>query len=373
VGTWGTSLQITEPRNLPPDPDLQGNTLRQIVRPSIGGQRVRVRFSNVFGTDPVELKAAHLANSLGDGAIDPSTDTRLTFGKRVEVTIVPGASIASDPFPYVLMPRSDAAITVQFGSVDPDTVTGHPGSRTTSYLTEEDAVSHPEMHGAASTDHWYIIEGIDIVNEDAAAVVTLGNSITDGRGSGTNKQNRWPDELARRLQANESTQNVAVLNAGIGGNCVLKSCLGPSALDRFRRDVIDQNGVRWLIILEGVNDIGTSHPDSSAKVAQNLIEAYQKMIQKAHARDILVYGATILPFGASFYDSPEHEAARQTVNEWIRSSGAFDALVDLDVALQDPNNPTQMLPGAHDGDFLHPSERGHRMMAEAVDLNLFIR
>jgi lysophospholipase L1-like esterase len=364
---------VTEPRNLPPDPGLEGNTLRQIVRPSIGGNQIRVRFSNLFGTDPVELTAAHLANSLGEGAIDPETDTRLTFGQRGEVSIAPGTSVASDPFSYTLMPRSDVAITVQFGAVDPDTVTGHPGSRTTSYLEERTAASAPQMDGAATTDHWYIIEGIDVVNEDAAAVVTLGNSITDGRGSGTNKQNRWPDELARRLQANEGTKNVAVLNAGIGGNCVLKACLGPSALDRFRRDVIDQDGVRWVIVLEGVNDIGTSHPDSSANVAEDLIEAYQEMIRKAHARNILAYGATILPFGASFYDSPEHEAARQTVNEWIRTSGTFDAVVDLDMALRDPENPTQMRPEVHDGDFLHPSELGHRMMAEAVDLNLFIR
>jgi lysophospholipase L1-like esterase len=232
-------------------------------------------------------------------------------------------------------------------------------------------VAAPTLPGAARTDHWYTIAGIDVVDADAAAVVTLGNSITDGRGSGTNEQNRWPDELARRLQADARTRHVAVLNAGIGGNCVLRPCLGPSALDRFQRDVLDQSGARWLIVLEGVNDIGGSQPDSSAAVAQRLIAAYRTMVERAHAHDIRVYGATIMPFGGSFYDSPEHEAARQTVNEWIRTGGAFNAVVDLDAALRDPENPAQLLPAADTGDHLHPSEAGHRMMAEAVDLALF--
>jgi lysophospholipase L1-like esterase len=164
-----------------------------------------------------------------------------------------------------------------------------------------------------------------------------------------------------------------VLNAGIGGNCVLRDCLGPAAVARFQRDVLDQNGARWLVVLEGVNDIGGSQPDSSAVVAERLIEAYENMVAWAHARDVKIYGATILPFGDSFYDSPEHEAARQTVNAWIRSSGVFDAVIDLDQALRDPENPTRLLPAADTGDHLHPNEVGHRMMAEAIDLSLFGR
>ncbi|MDZ7689597.1 MAG: SGNH/GDSL hydrolase family protein [Balneolaceae bacterium] len=163
--------------------------------------------------------------------------------------------------------------------------------------------------------------------------------MTDGRGSGTNEQNRWPDELARRLQDNSRTQHVGVLNQGIGGNCVLRACLGPAALSRFERDVINQTGARWLIILEGINDIGQAQgAEQAEKVAQGLIEAYQKMIKKAHSQDIKVYGATLMPFGGSFYDGPEREEARQTVNEWIRTSGAFDAVIDLDKALRDPDN-----------------------------------
>lgn len=373
VGTWGTAVQLTEPRNLPPKPGLAGNTLRQVVHVSQGGERLRMRFSNRFGTSPVTLNAAHLAVSLGDGVIDPTTDHALTFDGDAGVTIPAGETVTSDPVSFPLLPFSDVAITTHFGAMSDSVITGHPGSRTTSYLVKGDSVSASTLPSATQTDHWYIIEGIDIVDRDGAAVVTLGNSITDGKGSGTNEQNRWPDWLARRLQANESTEEVAVINAGIGGNCVLKKCLGPSALERFERDVLDEHGVEWLIVLEGVNDIGGASADDAPAVAQNLIEAYQTMIERAHAHGIKVYGATIMPFGGSFYDTPAHESARQTVNEWIRTSGAFDAVIDLDAALRDPNNPTQLLPAADSGDHLHPSEAGHRMIAAAIDLTLFAR
>jgi lysophospholipase L1-like esterase len=374
VGTWATAPQLTEPANLPPAPGLAGNTLRQIVRVSLGGERLRARFSNEFGTAPVTLNAAHVAVATGGGAIEPATDRPLTFAGRPSVTIPAGAAVMSDPFPFALRPLSTVAITLRFGDV-PTTVTGHPGSRTTSYLQAGDAVSAADLPDAARTDHWYIATGLDVVaGASAAAVVTLGNSITDGRGSGTNKQNRWPDELANRLGANAGTADVAVLNQGIGGNCVLRACLGPAAVARFDRDVLGRSGVRWLIVLEGVNDIGqAAGAAGSEAVARDLIAAYGAMIDRAHARGIHVYGATILPFGGSFYDSPEHEAARQTVNAWIRTSGRFDAVIDLDAALRDPANPSRLLPAADTGDHLHPNETGHRMIAEAVDLALFER
>jgi lysophospholipase L1-like esterase len=314
-----------------------------------------------------------VAASLGEGAVDLETESALTFDGRSAVTIPAGEAVASDPFLFQLRALSDVAITIRFGTVSAGIVTGHPGSRTTSYIVKGDAVSEAEMAEASRTDHWYIIRGIDVESPDAAAVVTLGNSITDGRGSGTNRQNRWPDELARRLQSDDRTKHVAVLNAGIGGNCVRRNCLGPSALARFQRDVLDQQGVRWLIVLEGVNDIGTAAADSAELVAKGLIAAYQEMIDAASARDVLVYGATILPFGGSFYDSTEHEAARQTVNEWIRTSGAFDAVIDLDAALRDDAVPNRLLSVADTGDHLHPNEVGHRLIAEAVDLALFAR
>jgi len=372
VGTWRTAPQLVEPYNNPPEPGLSHNTIRQIVQVSLGGDSLRVIFSNEFSKNPVKMHEVSIALSAGGGVIDTTTDKKLSFDGNLEVTIEPGTTVTSDPFRFEMEPLSRLAITIYFGDTSPD-VTGHPGSRTTSYILSGNKLSAVDFSGAVRTDHWYIINSIDVVApESAAAVVTLGNSITDGRGSGTNKQNRWPDELARRLQENPETRHVAVLNQGIGGNCVLSECLGPSALSRFERDVIGATRVRWLIILEGINDIGNAQGlERSMQVANDLIAAYEQMIDSAHAESILVYGATLLPFGGSFYDSPEHEAARTKVNEWIRNSGRFDAVIDLDEALRDPENPKQLLSEADTGDHLHPNETGHRMIAEAVDLSLF--
>lgn len=372
VGTWATAPQLVEPHNNPPDPGLSNNTLRQVVCVSLGGDSLRMKFSNEFSTSPVTMKEVHIALSAGGGSIDSSTDKVLKFDGQKEVTMAPGTTVTSDPFGFKIAPRTNLAITIYFGETSPD-VTGHPGSRTTSYILTGNHVSDVDFTNSVTTDHWYIINGIDVIaDESAAAVAVLGNSITDGRGSGTNKQNRWPDELAKRLLNNPGTQGVAVLNMGIGGNCVLRDCLGPAAIDRFDRDVINQTKVRWLIIFEGINDIGQSGgAEGAAQVAEDLIAAFEMMIDSAHNAGITVYGATLLPFGGSFYDSPDHEKARQTVNEWIRNSGRFDAVIDLDTALRDPENPTQLLPAADTGDHLHPNETGHRMIAEAVDLSLF--
>lgn len=372
VGTWTTSPQLVEPNNNPPNPGLSNNTIRQILRVSLGGDSLRIRFSNEFSKSSVTMKSVHIAVSNEADKIDTSTDTEIFFKGKPEVTMVPGEAIVSDPFQFLLKPRSSVAITIYFGSTSAD-VTGHPGSRTTSYILTGDHSARFDFAGAVTTEHWYVINGIDVMAPDtSAAIVVLGNSITDGRGSGTNKQNRWPDELARRLQENLGTEHVSVLNAGIGGNCVLKNCLGPSALNRFNRDVINQSGVKWLIILEGINDIGNAQgTQGSVKVAEDLINAYSDMIDTAHAKGILVYGATILPMGGSFYFSADHEKARQTVNEWIRNSGRFDAVIDLDKALRNPTDTLKLIPIADSGDHLHPSETGHRMLAEAVDLSLF--
>ena len=278
--------------------------------------------------------------------------------------------IFSDPIDFDLAPLSDVAVTIYFHET-PRGVTGHPGSRATSFLAESNAVSAAQLPAAARLLHWYVLTGVDVLAKNsAAAVVALGDSITDGHGSENDKNNRWPDNLANRLQANAGARNVAVLNEGIGGNAVLRGGLGPTALSRFERDVLGQESVRWLIVLEGVNDIGGSRGTNST-VAQDLIAAFQNLVDKAHAKKIRVFGTTILPFGGSSYASPAHEAARQTVNEWIRTSGKFDAVIDFDAAVRDPQNPARLLRAADSGDHLHPSVKGYRMMADAIDLKLF--
>ncbi len=368
VGTWASGPQLTEPGNLPPPPGLAGNTLRQYVFTTLAGGRLRVLFSNEFGNAPVQFKAVRLANAAGQSSIDTSSDRPLSFGGSAGVTLEVGQTRFSDPLDYRVTALSSLAISIHFGAT-PSHVTGHPGSRTTSYLAHGDAVAAQSLPGAATTDHWYFISGIDVeAQAPSAAIVTLGDSITDGRGSTTNHNDRWPDNLARRLKANPATAQLAVLNQGIGGNAVVSGGLGPTAVDRFQRDVLSQRGARWVIVLEGVNDIGGS---SDAGVAARLIAAYQGFIDRAHAAGLLVYGVPILPFGGSNYDSPAHEVARQAVNDWIRRSGRFDAVLALDAAVANPENPRQLLPAYDTGDFLHLSPAGYRAMAAAIDLALF--
>jgi len=374
VGTWSCAPQLVEPHNMPPEPGLTNSTLRQVIRVSIGGKTLRVRFSNEFSSSPVTIRGANLAISKGESRIDTLTIKALTFNNNKEVTIKPGAIAISDPITFHLRPRTDVAITIFFGKTSPD-VTGHPGSRTTSYLISGNHLSAYELTGSSKTDRWYIINGIDVkASHRAASIIIIGNSITDGRGSGTNKQNRWPDILSERLVQNPATKNVAVLNQGIGGNCVLKPCLGPSALERFDRDVLKQHGVRWLIILEGINDIGQS-PDSTdaISIANNLIEAYKQMTQKAHLYGIKVYCATILPFKGSFYYTGFRETAREKVNDWIRNNSTIDAIIDFDLIMRNPEDTLSLHPELHTGDFLHPNEMGYRIMGESIDLKLFTK
>jgi lysophospholipase L1-like esterase len=371
VGTWATAEQLVEPGNMPPAPGLTNNSLRQVVRVSIGGDSVRLKFSNEFSTSPVTMKSVQIAVSTGGHTIALSTNKELTFHGNPEITMNPGIAVTSDPISFHVEPRQDIAITIYFGQTSAS-VTGHPGSRTTSYLIAGNVTSTIDFSAAVTTDHWYVINRIDVQAPcTAVAVAIIGNSITDGRGSTTNKQNRWPDILSERLLKNPGTQQVSVLNLGIGGNCVLKNCLGPSAVSRYGRDILNQEGIRWAVIFEGVNDIGGVNSATAAtSVANDLLGAYTQMIQAAHAKNIKVVGATIMPFKGNSYYNTNSELCRENVNNWIRTSGLFDAVIDFDKVMRNTQD-TLKLTTAYQNDGLHPDSTGHKTMGNAVDLTLF--
>ena len=382
VSSWAAAQQMAEQNNTAPAELLRGGTLRQIVHLSVGGSMMRLRVSNAFGTSPLHIVSVHVAHPVSPAAsrIEPTSDVAVTFGERTDVLIPAGAEYTSDPVNYRAASLSDLAITMQI-EASPERQTGHPGSRATSYLAAAVPVSAAEMPATTQLmDHWYFLSGVDVAaGSDAAAVVALGDSITDGHGATTNGNDRWPDILATRLQHAARTQAVAVLNAGIGGNRLLLDGAGPNALARFDRDVLAQNGVRYLIVLEGINDIGnltrlTPATDAQhAQLVHELIGAYQQIILRAHAHGIKVTGATITPFvGTEFYHpDAANESDRTSVNAWIRAPGHFDAVVDFDKVIADPTHPDRMRADYDCGDHLHPSPAGYRAMADAIPLALF--
>lgn len=375
VGTWASSPQLGGAKDAPPAPGFADSTLRQVIHVSLGGKRLRVRFSNAFGSSPFTIASTHVALSAGGSAVQPKTDKALQFHGQPSVTIPAGALMYSDPVDFDLPPLSDLAVTIRISGA-PDGISTHPGSREISYLSAGDHVSDEQMTGAVQVERWYFLNGVDVLaSNSAAAIVALGDSITDGHGVRTNENGRWPDDLARRLALKKDTAAVGVLNEGIGGNRLLHDGLGPNALARFDRDVLAQAGVRWLTILESINDLGVRprarERGEAPPSAQDLIAAFEQMIFRAHEHRIRVYGATILPCGNSFYFTPELEADRQAINQWIRNSGEFDGVIDFDAAMRDPADPSRLLPGVDSGDHLHPSSDGYKKMADAIDLKLF--
>lgn len=382
VGSWAASQQVPETANLVDSELLRDATLRQIVHLTVGGSQLRVRVSNAFGTQPLYLTAVHVARpvSAAGAAIDAASDTAVTFSGARDVTIPAGAEYLSDGVAFPVAALSNLAISIHFDQ-PPAGETGHPGSRATSYLVHGDMVSAASLPDATTVEHWYQISGVDVVGQEkAAAVVTLGDSITDGHGATTNGNDRWPDVLAGRMQADKSTRTMGVLNEGIGGNRLLLDGLGPNALARFDRDVLAQTGVRVVIVLEGVNDLGTLTRDHDVSAEEHaalvgrIEAAYGQMIERAHAHGVRVIGATVLPYGGSKYYHPaaESEADRQAINAWIRGPGHFDAVVDFDKVMRDPQHPDRLLPTYDSGDHLHPGPAGYKAMGDAIPLTLFV-
>ncbi|WP_182880298.1 SGNH/GDSL hydrolase family protein [Microbispora sp. H10949] len=388
VVTWASMPQLTEPENMPPAPFageglvFAGSTLRQTLRVSVGGRRLRLRFSNAFGGAALPLTRVAVAlpggGRAGAAEIRPETSRQVTFHGRPSVVVPAGAQAVSDPLSFDLAPRSVLSVTVHLADGQRSAaVTSHPGSRTTSYLLAGDHTEAVDLPGAAAVDHWYLLSGVEVwAGPSVAAAVVVGDSLTDGRGSTTNMNDRWPDRLADRLHARRATSGVAIVNQGAGGNRVLDDGLGPNVLARLDRDVLAQSGVRWLVLFEGVNDVGTAEATEAAQkqVAEDLVAAYDQVVRRAHARGVRVYGATLTPFGGNdAYDDPGglRERSRQAVNEWIRASGRFDAVIDFDRAARDPAAPRRLLPAYDVGDGLHLNPAGYQALADAVPARLF--
>lgn len=379
VAAWATAQQIPEERNALKPEELKDATLRQIVRIQIGGKRLRFRFSNAFGTQPLTLGAATVAKSADNASsrVDPASLIALTFNGRKSAVIPAGAEYWTDPVDMPVAAGTDLALSIYLPDA-PAQQTSHPGSRATSYYLHGDLTAAPELNGAKTVDHWYQIAGIETVSTKASAVVVIGDSITDGSGVKPNTNLRWTDALQLRLRASRDLKEMAVLNAGLGGNRLLLDGLGPNSLARFDRDVLTPPGVTHLIILEGVNDLGTltrdapATPEQHAALVEKMIGALRQMVSRARSRGIVAIGATILPYGGSGYYHPDaaNEADRQAVNAWIRAPGNFDAVIDFDAVMRDPARPTHMLAAYDNGDGLHPSIAGYQAMADAVPLAL---
>lgn len=385
--TWVASPRPAEPHEMPPTPFIRdgsvlvATTLRQTVCVSIGGQALRLRFSNAFGDMALPITAVSVAlprgGRAGVAAIEPGSARMVTFCGRSSIVVPVGAQVVSDPLDLDVPPRANLTVTVYLADGQPTSaITAHPGSRTTSFLATGNHVLADDLPDATAVDHWYFLSGLEVPAPSGAAAVLLGDSLTDGRGSTTNANNRWPDRLLVRLRDHPPTRGIAVLNQGSGGNRVLNDGLGPSVLARLDRDVLAISGVRWLVVFAGINDIGTAAASSTAQqqVVDELIAAYQQIMLRAHSHGIRVYGATLLPFGghADYDDQSGHrEAARQAVNQWIRTSGRFDGVIDFDRTVRDPAEPRRLLPAYDVDDHLHLNPAGYQALADAVPVTLF--
>jgi lysophospholipase L1-like esterase len=367
VGTWATA-PVAEPNSH--HAFAEDTTLRQTVHVSVGGSHIRVVFTNELGTDPLTLGGANV--SLATTTNTPATP--LTFSGHATVVIPPGAVAVSDPVALNLPALSDLTISLFLPAQTLTTLTLHSFADATGYDAAGNQLTAAALTNAHKNFYFQFLKEVDVDAPTGASIVTFGDSITDGAHSLLDANARWPDVLAQRLQANPSTHTLGVLNEGIGGNRILHDGYGPNALARFDRDVLALAGVKYLIFLEGINDIGQSESPTAPKdpvTAADLIVGLSQLSRQAHAHGIKVFGATITPYIGAGYASPAGEAMRQAVNQWIRTSTELDGVIDFDKSTSDPASPSTLSPADDSGDHLHPSDAGYKAMGNAIDLKLF--
>jgi len=371
VGTWSTAPVSSSNSNNRFSDDT---TLREIVHVSIAGSSMRIVLSNAFGTDTLKIGGASVALAGTGGAIK-GTSVPALFHGQAAVDIPAGAEIVSDPIALNLQPLSDLAVTIFVPGQTVSTITQHSFADDTNYVLAGNQLSSTDFTGATTLRSWPFLKAVEVqAPANAAAIVCFGDSITDGAHSTPGKNMRWPDVLARRLQADRKTAHFGVLNEGIGGNRLLHDVVGPNALERFDRDVLDQSGVKYLIILEGINDIGHAYdPRKPYDVitAEQLEMGLTQLIERAHAHGIKVIGATLTPYVGAKYESPEGEKVREAENDFILHSGKFDGTIDFAKATADPSDPTRFAASAGSVDNLHPGDPGYQAMGDAIDLKLF--
>ncbi|OGT78322.1 MAG: hypothetical protein A3I78_03780 [Gammaproteobacteria bacterium RIFCSPLOWO2_02_FULL_56_15] len=398
VATWGTSplfalesppawMVPPPPELLPPDPppspippvpqELHDQTVRMIVRTSIGGDALRLQLSNAQGLPPVQIGAVRVALHTTASSIDPATDHLVTFGGNTGITIYPGAMVVSDPIKLEVAALTELAVSLYL-TESSDTRALHELGLNTTYIASGNVVSAATLQADETNRSYFWLSGIEVkATDSAAAVIAFGDSITDGFSTTADKHQAWPALLAQRLQQDVAMQHLSVINAGISGNRVLRNLAGSSALTRFDRDVLARSGVNWIILLEGINDINfTALPDapkSQHATAAQIIEGLSQLVDRAHARGIKVMGATLTPMGGLWLFNQQTEGMRLAVNEWIRNSGKYDAIVDFDAVTRDANAPSQLKAEYNSGDNIHPNDAGNKAMAAAIDISVFTR